>query len=216
MKTILTLALSLILCACGGGGGGGSPAPITSPGSSLWPSFSVSSASELPTCSGDIVGRLYYVEASSNFQACKSTGWTVINVTGPSGANGTNNRFVYGVYCSGIVSGLIGAAGTALNGLNVYYQADVTNSGDVIAYAAVATSSIQVGATSFYASTQNGATTASVLFTADFATANGGFWNISTNRSTLVVTAVYTDSSLGADSPVTMTFLPSSCALTNF
>lgn len=219
MKHLTTLAMALLITACGSGGGGGGSASSGSTGgtgggtpetpSTPWISYSVSTSADLPTCAGDIIGRLYYVETPGEFQVCKSTGWTAINLS-PSG------KFAAGIGCSGTISGLTGAAGTALNGLIVYYQAVVTNYGDVMATGSVATGGIQVGATSFYSVTQVGSLTGPVLFNADFATANGGFWTISTNRTTLVVTAVYTDSSLGSESPVTMNFSPSACSAMTF
>lgn len=130
---------------------------------------------------------------------------------GAKGADGTDNRIVASVFCAGTVTGLSGAAGTALNGLGVNYSAALTNAGDVFATASIDTGAYQIGNSAFYSANQNGAQTGGVAFTADFATANGGWWAVSLDRSTLVVTAVYTDSSLGGQSPVTMTFASSAC-----
>ena len=41
---------------------------------------------DLPTCDSTTQGRLYYVEADTNFQACMSTGWQVAHIGG-SNAN---------------------------------------------------------------------------------------------------------------------------------
>ena len=38
----------------------------------------------MPTCDTTTLGRLYYVEADTNFQACTSTGWTVVQIGGSS------------------------------------------------------------------------------------------------------------------------------------
>ena len=47
-----------------------------------WPTYYVPAASDLPTCDSSTLGRLYYVEADTNFQACTSTGWEVVDVGG--------------------------------------------------------------------------------------------------------------------------------------
>ena len=48
-----------------------------------WPTYYVASASNLPTCPGandENLGKLYYVEDVTEFQACTSSGWTTINI----------------------------------------------------------------------------------------------------------------------------------------
>ena len=47
-----------------------------------WPTYYVPAAADLPTCDTTTLGRLYYVEADTNFQACTSTGWTVVQIGG--------------------------------------------------------------------------------------------------------------------------------------
>ena len=47
-----------------------------------WPTYYVPAAADLPTCDATTLGRLYYVEADTNFQACTSTGWTVVQIGG--------------------------------------------------------------------------------------------------------------------------------------
>ena len=47
-----------------------------------WPTYYVPAASDLPVCDETTAGRLYYVEADTNFQACTSTGWTVVDIGG--------------------------------------------------------------------------------------------------------------------------------------
>ncbi len=86
-KLILGFVMSsLIACNNSGGGGGGSSPTKTQE----WNSFVVAAEGDLPTCSGDIIGRLYYLETTNSFKVCKSTGWTAIDVKGDAGANGTN------------------------------------------------------------------------------------------------------------------------------
>ena len=47
-----------------------------------WPTYYVPAATDLPTCDSTTLGRLYYVEADTNFQACMSTGWEVVEIGG--------------------------------------------------------------------------------------------------------------------------------------
>ena len=51
-----------------------------------WPTYYVPTSNDLPTCDSTTQGRLYYVEADTNFQACMSTGWQVVDIGG-SNAN---------------------------------------------------------------------------------------------------------------------------------
>jgi len=51
-----------------------------------WPTYYVPTSNDLPTCDSTTQGRLYYVEADTNFQACMSTGWQVVEIGG-SNAN---------------------------------------------------------------------------------------------------------------------------------
>ena len=46
------------------------------------------SAADLPSCSDDTNGRLYYVESDSEFKVCMTTGWESIEIVGPTGAVG--------------------------------------------------------------------------------------------------------------------------------
>ncbi|CAI8217722.1 MAG: Uncharacterised protein [Methanobacteriota archaeon] len=45
-----------------------------------WPTYYVATTNDLPTCDANTLGRLYYVEADTNFQACTSGGWEVIDI----------------------------------------------------------------------------------------------------------------------------------------
>jgi len=47
-----------------------------------WPTYYVPTSGDLPTCDSTTLGRLYYVEADANFQACMSTGWQVVQIGG--------------------------------------------------------------------------------------------------------------------------------------
>lgn len=50
-----------------------------------WPTYYVPTSGDLPTCDSTTLGRLYYVEADTNFQACMSTGWQVVQIGGTGG-----------------------------------------------------------------------------------------------------------------------------------
>jgi hypothetical protein len=50
-----------------------------------WPTYYVLTATDLPTCDSTTLGRLYYIEAGTNFQACMSTGWQVVQIGGSGG-----------------------------------------------------------------------------------------------------------------------------------
>jgi len=54
-----------------------------------WPTYYVTTSNNLPTCPGtndENLGKLYYVEDVTEFQACTSTGWTSIDI-GSSGSS---------------------------------------------------------------------------------------------------------------------------------
>ena len=48
-----------------------------------WPTYLVPTSGDLPACDATTLGRLYYVEAETNFQACSSSGWNVIDFSTP-------------------------------------------------------------------------------------------------------------------------------------
>ncbi len=136
---------------------------------------------------------------------------------GPIGLTGASGRIVTTINCAGTISGLTGFAGTALNGLHLEYDVAVTSSGDVFATANVIDSLKQTSGTSLFAAGQNGAADAVVVVTADYdGGANGGYFDISVNRQTLITSVVYRDSSLGSESPVNISFTASSCTSYNW
>lgn len=82
MKRLICLLLVAVsLTGCGGGGGAAVGGGDTGDGTEVpWPSYSVATAADLPTCpASNITGRIYYVEDESVMKACKSTGWSTIN-----------------------------------------------------------------------------------------------------------------------------------------
>ena len=53
-----------------------------------WNVHFAATAADLPTCDEDTNGRLYYVEADNQFQVCKTSGWSVIEIQGEDGVDG--------------------------------------------------------------------------------------------------------------------------------
>ena len=88
-KFVLGLLVIVNLMGCNNSGGGGSGSGASTNNQS-WNSYLVATESELPTCGGEIVGRLYYLESTNNFKVCKTTGWVAIDIKGDTGASGTN------------------------------------------------------------------------------------------------------------------------------
>lgn len=96
--------------------------------------------------------------------------------TGPTGLPFAGTQFASSVFCVGEL------AGTALW---FTYNAVVMKSGDVWATGSIRDGKSEVGATAFYAATQEGAGTAIVVFQFDVIGAvNSGYWTIQVNRST--------------------------------
>ena len=55
-----------------------------------WNVHFAATAADLPICNEDTNGRLYYVEADNQFQVCKTSGWSVIDIQGADGAAGAD------------------------------------------------------------------------------------------------------------------------------
>ena len=53
-----------------------------------WNVHFAATAADLPVCNEDTNGRLYYVEADNQFQVCKTSGWSVIDIQGTDGVDG--------------------------------------------------------------------------------------------------------------------------------
>ena len=89
------LALMLVTVSLAGCFGGSEDEPNDgneTPSESLddWQVHYANSASDLPECTENRIGWLYYVSADQNFQGCSSSGWELIDVSGPPGADGAN------------------------------------------------------------------------------------------------------------------------------
>ena len=85
LSVLMLLTLSLTGCI-------GDAEPETEEGDPIslgestddWPTYYVASSTNLPTCPGandENLGKLYYVEDVTEFQACTSSGWTTIDIS---------------------------------------------------------------------------------------------------------------------------------------
>ena len=129
---------------------------------------------------------------------------------GSNGSNGSNGiQPAASLYC-----------GAQLQNTALYftYTAMVFSDSSVFVYGGIYGAAYQIGASTFYDSTQNGASTAAVLFRYDIdGSANFGYWVISVNRSTLAATIVYTDSDTSGGSDTwTLPSSSSNCVLNSY
>lgn len=126
----------------------------------------------------------------------------------------TSGRIVSTMNCFGEVTGLSGPA-WVLNGLQVEYQAVLTDAGDVYATAAIIDELQQVSGTRYYAAPESGSGRAEVNITADFVgAANGGLWRIAVDRVSRVTRVIYEDVDLA--SRVDLDFAPQACTVTGW
>jgi hypothetical protein len=121
---------------------------------------------------------------------------------GPKGEAGGAGGIVASIYCGGPLEN------TSLSfSYNAYLFADQS----VFASAAIQDAAIGSSYANFYAPSQNGAQTAAVSLVFDVAgPANGGWWTIRLDRTTLITTIEYKD----GDTPnggAAWTMAPSSC-----
>ena len=84
------LMITMPLAGCFGGGDDSSDAPDEKLDD--WNVHFAATAADLPTCDEDTNGRLYYVEADNQFQVCKTSGWSVIDIQGADGAAGADGQ----------------------------------------------------------------------------------------------------------------------------
>lgn len=147
--------------------------------------------------------------------------------TGKQGANGTNgmdgkpgangkdgadasdgSKIAAGIYC---VGGLEGSTN-----LTFTYQAIEFENGNVFVTGSIRDGSVETSASNFYAPTQNGWVNGGVLVQHDaYATDNAGFWNLTLNRQTLVVSISYYDSQM-VGGGATWTMTPNKCTVSTY
>ncbi|MDA9168194.1 hypothetical protein N9N91_01400, partial [Candidatus Poseidonia alphae] len=85
-------ALMMLTVSLAGCFGSDDPVEDETPVENLddWQVHFASTAADLPTCDSATDGRLYYVDADSEFQVCTNSGWDVIDVSGPAGQDGAD------------------------------------------------------------------------------------------------------------------------------
>ena len=124
-----------------------------------------------------------------------------------AGAAVDPSRITGSIYCGG-----------SLQGTNIwfaYWAAQYAN-GNVFTSANISGPSNQASGALTYAPTQNGYTTAPVTMTYDSAgTANGGWWQLSLNRVSLVVTIDYHDTDVDGGL-MTWTMTPDKCVVNTY
>ncbi len=105
-------ALMMLTVSLAGCFGSDDPVEDETPVETLddWQVHFASSAADLPTCDSATDGRLYYVDADSEFQVCTSSGWDVIEVSGPAGQDGADGTS--GTKDDGAEDGADGTNGT--------------------------------------------------------------------------------------------------------
>jgi ELWxxDGT repeat protein len=108
-----------------------------------WQVHFANAASDLPECTENRIGWLYYVSADQNFRGCTSFGWELIDVTGPSGADGANGA--NGADGTNGVDGQDGQDGT--NGADGQNGADGTDGISTLINAVNSTSCLNGGTT---------------------------------------------------------------------
>ncbi len=116
----LMMTMSLAGCLSGDDGGIGETGAVGEAGSSL---HLVVTADELPDCNTTLLGQIFFVSGEGAFQVCSTTGWAIVDLSGPAGSDGTN--------------GTDGVNGT--DGANGEDGADGTNGTDGLSALAVTT-----------------------------------------------------------------------------
>jgi Collagen triple helix repeat (20 copies) len=123
---------------------------------------------------------------------------------------------------SGDITGSIGCVGTVSGGplsgtYSMGYTADQFSDGAVFSTGYISGASISVSGSAFFAPQQTGWDTAPVQFTYDvYSGADGGWWLISLDRSTLVVSITYNDTDLGGTDTYTWAWQPSQCTVNTY
>lgn len=201
LKTLFSISIVALLgCSQSGGGGGSANAP-----SNDWSSYSVKALSDLPGCSGTIVGRLYYVEDNSEFQVCKSTGWTVVNVQGNDGNDGSDGADGDdGMSLSSITSCFKASGG-------LYFRHEIVTFSDSSKWVkcSIGDTFTDYESSRFYKSTMNGAQNEGCILSYDSESPmTAGYWEFILASGTR--TATYHDTGSTIDGAV-MTFAPSDC-----
>jgi hypothetical protein len=129
-------------------------------------------------------------------------------IAGPEGDAGAGGAVLDSIFCNG---GLSGATGYLFN-----YHAVQFDNGVVLASGGIADEAVETDSTAIYAPTQNGWQTAAVIVEHDaYAPVDGGWWTLTLDRSTLVVSIVYHDVDV-AGGQLIWTLTPDKCIKTTY
>lgn len=203
------MGISLLIGISSLTGCGGDEIPVAATSNTT---FTVTAATELPTCDSATIGHLYYVEADQNFQACKAEGWTVISVKGADGTNGTNGiTLSKAVNCS---------YSFTANGLNaVDYKVFRFSNGSVFSTCSFSKGNLSSADSNFYDTTQNGSTVAACSLVGDLDSNSGfGFWTFELDSTTTPtsVSGEYTDAGSAFNGSALAWTLASDCTVVDF
>jgi len=131
-------------------------------------------------------GWAYYDSSDNKSYIYANSTWNILTQDGSkgdkgdTGATGTSPRIQYTVYCSAILQG---------TSLKYYYIVRQWSNNDLFATAGIYGASFEVSASTMYSEIQTGWDTAAVLLTYDLlGDYNWGWWEVSANRTTGVVT----------------------------
>jgi hypothetical protein len=131
---------------------------------------------------------------------------------GEAGSAGPTDDIMGSIGCVGTISG-----GPLTGTYSIGYTADQFSDGAIFANAYVGDTSFSTSGSAFFAPQQTGWNTAPVTFVYDvYGTADGGWWLISLDRSTLVVSITYNDTDLGGTGTSTWDWHPSQCTVNTY
>lgn len=147
-----------------------------------------------------------------------------------NGVDGYTDRIVKNIFCTGVLTekSFVATATSPYAGqtktmpqvipTSYIYRVSVSASGDVQVYAAMVISeSMEYGTSTWYAAKQTGAATGFVTLLVDMVWAvNGGHWEFSLDRTTLVTTLVYHDAANIEGGPITWTQPATDCTVSDF
>ncbi len=196
MKTLFCFLCALLLAACGGSGDDGEKAGTEPLGVSITDALKT----DCPN-GGVVINQGIDTNRNGKLDADElSSAETVCN--GVDGVDGTDNKITRSIYCNGDIPN---------STLTATYSVDMFAAGDLFAAASIYDALIEVGASLMYSKGQVGVDTAPVYFTYDVSgTANGGYWKMSLNRTTLVSYFEYNDIDVSGGK-LTWSMSPSDC-----
>lgn len=173
--------------------------------------YALATVADLPECAGDVLGRLYYVEETKEFQVCKSTGWEVIDLKGKDGMDGRDGLDGHdGENASIEVVASTVNCSKIFGGVYFKYRIVTFSDGSKQVICAAEDGMYSSSGIITYLSTQVGATSEYCSFTLDLENYSGGWWkfeNVSGTR-----TATYNDIASASDN-TTITFAESDCSI---